>query len=133
MKDRMSVMLRDRLCINGHFEASPEILSFYVAESARALTEFEMTKRRHDEFSDHLAAAKASRLFSDGEKCCFVLLGGTFHSLQERFLALRRDNTLQTIFRLTEKSYREAQHSLFLFAKIGRQPPTSTAAKKAEN
>jgi|SRR6476660_5196590 hypothetical protein len=43
MKDRMSVMLRDRLCINGHFEASPEILSFYVAESARALTEFEMT------------------------------------------------------------------------------------------
>jgi len=38
MKDRMSVMLRDRLCINGHFEASPEILSFYVAESARALT-----------------------------------------------------------------------------------------------
>jgi len=124
-------MLRGRQCIMVISRRSPEILSFYIAESARALTEFEMTKRRHDEFSDHLA--KASRLFSDGEKCCFVLLGGTFHSLQERFLALRRDNFFLTISRPTEKSYRKAQHSLFLFAKIGRQPPTSTAAKKAEN
>jgi hypothetical protein len=62
--------------------------------------------------------SEASRLISDGEKCRFVLLGGTFHSLQERFLALRRDNTLQNITRRTKKSYHKAQHSLFVFAKI---------------
>jgi len=62
--------------------------------------------------------SEASRLISDGEKCRFVLLGGTFHSLQERFLALRRDNTLQNIIGRTKKSYHKAQHSLFVFAKI---------------
>jgi hypothetical protein len=63
-------------------------------------------------------------------KMLFRFAGGTSHSLQERFLALRRDNTLPTIFRRTEKSYRKAQHSLFLFAKIGRQPPQAAPRKR---
>jgi hypothetical protein len=111
---------------------SPEILSFYVAESARALTEFEMTKRRHDEFSDHLAAAKASRLISDGKKCCFVLLGGTSHSLQERFLALRRDNTCKLFLDAPRNlSAKRSTLSFYLLKSAGNRP--STAAKKAEN
>jgi hypothetical protein len=101
---------------------SPEILSFYVAESARALTEFEMTKRRHDEFSDNLAAAKhldSSPTAKNAVSFCSAAHPTPF---KKDFCIASRQH-LQTIFRRTEKSYRKAQHSLFLFAKIGRQPP----------